>query len=61
MGTCHCSGANIDLVVPPSASFQDVDEARFFAVNYGLGNVVSGSYGSMEYLYSSTSELETRA
>ena len=40
--------ANIDLVVPPSASFQDVNEAEYFAVNYGLGNSVSGSYGSPE-------------
>ena len=41
-------GAKIDLVVPPSASFQDVDQAVFYAVNYGLGNVLSGSYGSTE-------------
>ena len=41
-------GAKIDLVVPPSASFQDVDQAVFYAVNYGLGNVLSGSYGSPE-------------
>jgi len=41
-------GANIDLVVPPSASFQDVDEGVFYAVNYDLGNVLSGSYGSVE-------------
>jgi len=41
-------GANIDLVVPPSATFQDVDEAEFYAVNYGLGNSISGSYGSPE-------------
>jgi subtilase family serine protease len=40
--------ANIDLVVPPSASFQDVDQAVFYAVNYELGNVLSGSYGSPE-------------
>jgi subtilase family serine protease len=50
-------GANIDLVVPPSASFQDVNEAEYYAVNYGLGNSVSGSYGSVESL-TSTSELE---
>jgi len=42
--------ANIDLVVPPSASFQDVDQGVFFAVNYDLGNVLSGSYGSPESL-----------
>ncbi len=41
-------GANIDLVVPPSASFQDVNEAVYYAVNYALGNTVSGSYGSVE-------------
>jgi len=41
-------GANIDLVVPPSASFQDVDQALFYAVNYGLGSVISGSYASIE-------------
>jgi subtilase family serine protease len=41
-------GANIDLVVPPSAQIQDVDQAEFFAVNYGLGNSLSGSYGSIE-------------
>src|SRR5580704_4874393 len=41
-------GANINLVVPPSASFQDVNEAEYTAVNYGLGTVISGSYGSVE-------------
>ena len=41
-------GANINLIVPPSASFQDVDEALYDAVNYGLANVLSGSYGSVE-------------
>ncbi|HEY6369279.1 MAG TPA: S53 family peptidase [Candidatus Sulfotelmatobacter sp.] len=41
-------GANINLIVPPSASFQDVDQAEFTAVNYGLANVISGSYGSPE-------------
>jgi subtilase family serine protease len=41
-------GANIDLVVPPSAEVQDVDQAEFFAVNSGLGNSLSGSYGSIE-------------
>ncbi len=40
--------ANIDLVVPPSASFQDVDQALFYAVNYGLGSSISGSYASIE-------------
>lgn len=41
-------GADIALVVPPSASLQDVDEAEFYAVNYGIGNSISGSYGSPE-------------
>ncbi len=41
-------GANIVLLVPPSASLQDVDEADFYAVNYGLGNVISGSFGTPE-------------
>ncbi len=41
-------GANIDLVVPPSASFMDVDDAELFAIANGLGNVISGSYGSEE-------------
>jgi subtilase family serine protease len=50
--------ANIDLVVPPSASFQDVNQGEFYAVNYGLGNSVSGSYGSVESL-TSPSELAT--
>ena len=41
-------GANINLIVPPSASFEDVDEAEYTAVNYGLANVISGSYGAIE-------------
>jgi subtilase family serine protease len=41
-------GANINLIVPPSASFQDVDDAEYTAVTYGLANVISGSYGSIE-------------
>ncbi|MGB9283792.1 MAG: S53 family peptidase, partial [Candidatus Sulfotelmatobacter sp.] len=53
-------GANIDLVVPPSASFQDVDQALFYAVNYGLGNVISGSYASIES-YTPPSVLETES
>lgn len=51
-------GASINLVVPPSADFQDVDEAEFDVANYGLGNVLSGSYASTE-LYTATSELDT--
>jgi subtilase family serine protease len=41
-------GANINLIVPPSASFQDVDDAEYTAVTYELANVISGSYGSPE-------------
>jgi subtilase family serine protease len=41
-------GAHIDLVVPPSSTIQDVDQAEFYAINYGLGNTLSGSYGSKE-------------
>ena len=51
-------GANINLVVPPSADFQDVNEAEFDILNYGLGNVLSGSYTSTE-LYTATTELDT--
>lgn len=51
-------GANINLVVPPSASFLDVNEAEFDVVNLGLGNVMSGSYGSVESFTAQT-ELDT--
>jgi len=51
-------GAKIDLVVPPSATFQDVDEGLFYAVDYQLGNNISGSYGSEE-LYTSPAVLIT--
>jgi subtilase family serine protease len=51
-------GANINLIVPPSASFSDVDEAQLTAVVYGLANVLSGSYGSIE-AFDATSELLT--
>src|SRR4029077_4510597 len=51
-------GANINLIVPPSASFSDVDEAELTAVVYGLANVLSGSYGSVE-AFDPTSELLT--
>jgi subtilase family serine protease len=51
-------GANINLIVPPSANFSDVDEAEFTAVAYGLANVLSGSYGSPE-AFTPTSILDT--
>jgi subtilase family serine protease len=41
-------GANINLVVPPSATFQDTDEAESYIALQGLGNVISGSYGAAE-------------
>jgi len=51
-------GAAIDLVVPPSNSFQDINEGLFYAVDYQLGNVISNSYGSEEF-YDSASIMET--
>jgi len=51
-------GANINLIVPPTASFSDVDEAEFTAVAYGLANVLSGSYGSIE-AFTPTNILDT--
>jgi subtilase family serine protease len=53
-------GANINLVVPPSPSFQDVDEAEFDVANRGLGNVLSGSFGAPEAFVAAT-ELETES
>jgi subtilase family serine protease len=50
-------GAAINLVVPPTAYLEDIDEAWFYAINYGLGNVISGSFGSPENA-DSTAELE---
>jgi subtilase family serine protease len=47
-------GANIDLVVPPTANYQDVDEAIFYAATAGLGNVISGSYTTPEFFVSGT-------
>ena len=41
-------GANINLIVPPSATFLDVDDAFYTAVTYGMASVISGSYGSPE-------------
>lgn len=50
--------ANINLVVPPSNSFEDVDEAEFLVVHDNLGTVLSGSYGAPESSVT-TAELET--
>jgi subtilase family serine protease len=52
--------ANINLVVPPSSDFQDVDEAEFLVVHDGLGIVLSGSYGVPEW-DTPTAELETES
>jgi subtilase family serine protease len=52
-------GANIALVVPPTADFDDVDSALLYAVENGLGNVISNSYGSEEY-YTPTSIIDTQ-
>lgn len=41
-------GASINLVVPPDATFMEVNTAELYAIANGLGNVISGSYGSEE-------------
>jgi subtilase family serine protease len=51
-------GANINLVVTPTSNLTDVNEAELDVVNNGLGNVLSGSFGSAESSTSST-ELDT--
>src|SRR3984957_213841 len=51
-------GANINLIAPPDASFQNIDEAEYITIYNGLGNVISGSYGAPE-AFVSTAELET--
>jgi subtilase family serine protease len=47
-------GAKIDLVVPPTSDFDDVDAAMSYAINHDLGNVISGSYSSPEFFAPST-------
>jgi subtilase family serine protease len=51
-------GASILLLVPPSASFTDVDNATLYAAVNQLGSVISGSYGSEE-LYTPDTILVT--
>jgi len=51
-------GANINLIVPPDATFQNIDEAEYLTIYNGLGTVISGSYGAPE-AFISTTELET--
>ncbi|MGA8151439.1 MAG: S53 family peptidase [Terriglobales bacterium] len=47
-------GASINLIVPPSSYFQDIDEAEYITIDSGLGNVISGSYGAPEaFVYAS--------
>jgi subtilase family serine protease len=41
-------GANILLMVPPSAEFVDIDSALLYIVENAVGNVVSNSYGAEE-------------
>ncbi len=50
-------GANINLIVPPSGYFQDIDQAEYIAIDNGLATVLSGSYGSEE-MYVASSELQ---
>lgn len=50
-------GANIDLLIPYSGSFEDTDEAMFYAATSGLGNVISGSFTTPEFFVAG-SELE---
>jgi subtilase family serine protease len=53
-------GAAVDLVIPPTASFDDVDTAVLYAVVKQLGSVISGSYGSTE-IYTPTNILDTES
>jgi subtilase family serine protease len=50
-------GANINLIVPPDAFFQDIDQAEYIAIDTGMANVLSGSYGAEEMFVPAT-ELE---
>jgi subtilase family serine protease len=50
-------GAKIDLLIAGSGFVSEADEAEYFAVINGLGNVISGSYGLPEY-FLTTTELE---
>jgi subtilase family serine protease len=44
-------GANIALVVSPDNSFTNLDLANLFAIQSGLGNVVSNSFGLAEIVF----------
>jgi subtilase family serine protease len=41
-------GANLVLLVPPSAEFVDIDSALLYVVETGLGTITSNSYGAEE-------------
>jgi subtilase family serine protease len=43
-------GANINLLLAPSATIMDLDEAEFLAISNHLGTVISGSFGLPEPL-----------
>lgn len=46
-------GANIDLIIAADGSYEDVDEATYYAVTSGLGSVISGGYFTPEFSVSS--------
>ncbi len=52
-------GAKIVLLVPPTPSFPDINSSLLYAVEEGLGNVVSNSYGSEE-LFTDPVVLQTQ-
>ena len=41
-------GAYINLIVPPTGTFQDIDQAEYMSIVGGLATVLSGSYGAPE-------------
>src|SRR5580658_460383 len=51
-------GANINLIVPPDNTFQNIDQAEYTTIYDGLGTVISGSYGAPEF-FVTAAELET--
>jgi subtilase family serine protease len=50
-------GANILLLVPPSAEFSDINASWLYIIENGVGTIVSNSYGSEE-IYTPASILE---
>jgi subtilase family serine protease len=50
-------GANINLIVPPGAFFTEIDQAEYIAIDEGLANVLSGSFGAEE-IFIPASELQ---